>query len=397
MKPPQQRICCLIERQPRLCRLTRAEVAFLLAHHATQLEILPTIRTGRYRVTSLGYVGTMVTPTLRLVIRPKISRANLFHLLDPDHPPQMVDDSAQIVSGTETIDFLAARFATLLAERAAIGLQRAYVERVATGSFVQGRFDTTAQLRAAPITKTVLHSQFEEFSADIPCNQIPRAVADLLMRSPLIAEKTRSTIREALTGFEQVHPAILDAKSFTHDVPSPYRRLIDLAQLLAEGLAPGEPGGAVQTPSFLINMDRLFENYLTRSLMQRLDGHGEFSVDVQSTHRANRVVDGQPDLVMRPDLLLRRSRKPVAVIDAKWKHLPPEAVIPEDVSQVLAYCAALGVDHGVLVYPGRRERVWNYELPESPIRVTLHTLRVVGTGPVLKRSMDRLVRSLRSN
>jgi 5-methylcytosine-specific restriction enzyme subunit McrC len=399
MKPAQPRTCRLIERQPRICRLTRAEVAFLLAQHSTHLEILPTDRPARYRVTALGHVGTIVTPSLRLVIRPKIARANSFHLLDPDHPPHVVDDAAQVGTGTEALDFLAMRFATLLAERSAFGLQRGYVERVATGSFLQGRLDTAAQLRGAPVSKTVLHSQFEDHSADIPCNQVPRAVAELLLRSSLVTESTRNVVRQALTGYEQVQSASLTAETFAQAVAvtDAYRPLLDLAHLLAEGLAPGETAGSILSPAFLLDMDRLFESYLTRCVTRGLDGHGEYSVGVQPLHRVNRAVAGQPDLLMRPDLLLVRAGVPAVVIDAKWKQLPESSVIPEDVSQVLAYCAALGVGQGILVYPGRRDRTWNYELSGSPIRLTLHTLRVVGPARALQRSMRRLLRDLRSS
>ncbi len=399
MKSTQQRTYRLIERQPRLCRLTRTDVAVLLAHHSPHLEILPTDRPTRYRITSLGHVGTIITPSLRLVIRPKIPRTNVFHLLDPDHPPQVVDNRTQVVIGTESLDFLAMRFAALLAERAAVGLQRGYVERVTSGSFLQGRLDTAAQLRAAPMSKTVLHSQFEEHSTDIPCNQVPRAVAELLLRSSLVAEGTRHAVREALTGYEQVQPAVLTADTFSQAVAvtDAYRPLLDLACILAEGFAPGDAAGNTLAPSFLLDMDRVFETYLTRCVTRGLDGQGEDSVSVQPLSRVNRAVAGQPDLLMRPDLLLIRAGTPAVVIDAKWKQLSESSVIPEDVSQVLAYCAALGVGRGMLVYPGRRDRSWNYELSGSPIRLTLHTLRVVGSAEALQRSMRRLLRDLRSN
>ncbi len=206
-------------------------------------------------------------------------------------------------------------------------------------------------------------------------------------------------LRQVLTGYEDVQPAALTAETFTQaiTVTDAYRPLLDLAYLLAEGLASGETAGSTLAPAFLLDMDRLFESYLTRCVTRGFDGRGQFTVGVQSLHRANRAIAGQPDLLMKPDLLLSRRGEPVAVIDAKWKHLSESSVIPEDVSQVLAYCAALGVGRGVLVYPGRRDRTWNYELAGSSIRLTLHTLRVVGSAQALQRSMRRFLRDLRSS
>lgn len=61
-----------------------------LDHHAAAtlrniagraLLVLPTDHPGRWSIRSSSLVGTVVTPTLRLLIRPKVSDANLFHLL----------------------------------------------------------------------------------------------------------------------------------------------------------------------------------------------------------------------------------------------------------------------------------------------------------------------------
>ena len=67
----------------------------------------------------------------------------------------------------------------------------------------------------------------------------------------------------------------------------------------------------------------------------------------------------------------------------------------EDLYQVLAYCTALGVGRGALVYPGRRDRAWDYEMAGAPIRLTVRTLRVVGDRGRCARSLRRLGRMLR--
>src|SRR6516165_6164471 len=104
----------LRERRSRECRLSRADVDLLLADHRPHIEVIPTNQRGRYRLTPTGHVGTIVLPTRRLVIRPKIPLANLFHLLDPAGPPPVIDDRAETIPGTEALDFLAGRLAALL-------------------------------------------------------------------------------------------------------------------------------------------------------------------------------------------------------------------------------------------------------------------------------------------
>src|SRR5712671_289324 len=112
-----RRTILLTERCASICRLALADVDFLLAQHRSHLEVLPTRRRGRYRLTPTGHVGILVTPNGRLVIRPKVSMRSLFHLLDPTGPLPAFADHAAVTPGTEALHFLALRLAQLLGER----------------------------------------------------------------------------------------------------------------------------------------------------------------------------------------------------------------------------------------------------------------------------------------
>jgi 5-methylcytosine-specific restriction enzyme subunit McrC len=95
---------------------------------------------------------------------------------------------------------------------------------------------------------------------------------------------------------------------------------------------------------------------------------------------------------MRPDIVIQRDGRPIAVLDLKWKK---GTGLTSDVYQVLAYCTALGVRRAVLVYPGRRDRLWKYELAKTPVIVEMRTLRVVGPRAACLHSLDRLGRAVR--
>jgi len=397
VSPP--RTLFLRERIPRECRLARADIDLLLTDHRRHIEVVPAQRRSRYRLTPTGHVGTILLPTRRLVIRPKIPLANLFHLLDPDYPPPIIDDRADTVPGTEALDFLASRLAQLLTERIAAGLHRGYAERAERGPFLQGRLDVAAQLREGGARKDALHCRYEDFTADVPCNRVPKAVAELLLRSPLAGERARSAVRQALGGFEGIPAVALEPDSFARVEPDrsteSYRPLLDLCRLLADGLAPGGREGAISSPAFLLDMERVFEAYVTRGIVSAFAGRDRYRIDVQPGHIANRPVAGQPDIHLRPDVVLARDGQAEIVIDAKWKDQTGSPLVTDDVYQVLAYCTALGVGRGVLVYPGRRDAAWDYDMVGTPIRLTVRTLRVVGDRAACQRSLRRLGRSLR--
>src|SRR5262245_5838728 len=158
----------LTERTGRLCRLPPADVAYLLEHHRTRLELLPTGERHHYRVTPAGVAGVIVAPTRRLVISPKIPLRNPFSLLDPLAPLDSPPDR------TEALDCLAGQLARHLAQRVAAGLHRGYRERGHAGAALVGRLDLPAQLREAAGRKDTLHSRHDDLTADLPVNQAAR-------------------------------------------------------------------------------------------------------------------------------------------------------------------------------------------------------------------------------
>jgi 5-methylcytosine-specific restriction enzyme subunit McrC len=381
----------LTEYRPREVRLRRADVDALLADPGKAVEVVPTRECGRYRLTAAGRVGVVLTPNLRVVIRPKIPAANLYLLLDPDAPPDSMPDLAGVEPGTEAIDFLSRRLADAMRARAATGLRRGYVERADQQPFLQGRLDVAAQARESPTARDKFHVTRQEFSPDSAFNRMPKATAEALVASPFVSPGTRAFLRTALTGYAEVASTALDPAAFDTIVfdrqTEPERPLIDLCRLLARALRPSDASGELVLPGFLLDLERVFERYVERGLGTHLptaeiDSQREFCYHAP-------VAAGQPSLTGRPDLVVRRNRQAACVIDAKWKSLdgaPPAA----DVHQVLAYAVGLGCRDVRLVYPGRRWGAWRYELTESDVILTVHTLRVVGPRERCELSIRRL-------
>ena len=385
-----RRTVVLTERRPRRLRLTPADVEFLLAAHRGRIDLAPTGRRGVFRVTPRGCAGVVAAPTRRLVIRPKIPLQNLFFLLDPDDPALAGRDEAAPAPGAEVLDFLAGRLARLLAERSAAGLRRGYRERAEEGPFLHGRIDVPAQLREGPGRKDRLHGRRDDFTADVPCNQAPKATAERLVASALLGGRARDALRAALRGFAEVEAGPLTpgvwAAARADRRAEGYGPLLDLCRLLADALEPTDAAGPAPCPAFLLDMERVFERHVTRGLLEAFAGRDGWAALAQETH----VV--APGVEMRPDVTVRRHGRSVLVADAKWKR--PAGAPAADLYQMLAYCTALGVGVAVLIYPGRRDRIRTYALRNAPIRVETRTLRVVGDAAECRRSLRRLGRAL---
>jgi 5-methylcytosine-specific restriction enzyme subunit McrC len=387
----------LTERQPRIARLAPDDVAYLLEHHRGRLEVLPTGRRNRYRLTALGCVGVLIGPTCRFVIRPKIPRVNVFAMLDPLAAVPAESDRIAPETGTEALDFLAGQLARRMVERLTAGLHRAYQEHYEQGTVLHGRLDLPAQMREAPGRKDLLHSQYDELSADVSCNRAVKATAEAASASPLLGAEARAALRQALVGFEGVSSAPLSLRLWdsaeAERLPAEYRAMLDLCRLLADSLTLNDAAGNTRAPSFLLDLERVFEMHVTRGIVEGFAQSPSHMVAVQATHRVNEPIADQPDLKIRPDLTIDCDGRTVLVIDAKWKRLPKNAETT-DLYQVLSYGTLLGAQGVVLVYPGRRWSVREYRFTHTPLRLMICTLQVGSTRPACLRSVRRLVRQI---
>jgi 5-methylcytosine-specific restriction enzyme subunit McrC len=382
-----ERILLLTERKTTCCRLPPAVVDFLLACHARHLSIVPTARRHTYRITPAGRVGSIDAPGCRLILRPKIPLRNLFFLLDPS--TELPEQTGQDVDPEQAVlDWLAAKLLGMLQERLAQGLHRGYAEQVVQGQYLQGRLDVAAQLREQRPGQ--LHCVHDQFTTDLPCNQALRAAAEVVAGCWLVSEGVRSGLRRALGGFPEVTnlpltPDLVE-RAQRGRMPPGYGPGLELCGLLAGSIVNGT------TPAFLLDLDRVFEVWVTRATQAALAQVEDITVEVQQTTR--RESPTGPSLSLRPDIRIVRSNGPALVLDAKWKRLPVEGVIPEDVYQVAAYCTALETPRGVLIYPGRRDRVWDYSL--GAIRLRIRTVNVAGSLSRCQRAERQLGRWLRS-
>ncbi len=390
MAAPEKRTLHLVERRPQRCRLAPEDHAHLHRWHRTELEITYTARRHVYHLTPRGYVGVIEAPRCRLLIEPKIPLSNLFYLLHP----RASSGPGEGVSLT-LLDRVALQLARLLEERVQAGLHRAYVDEATRGMYQRGRLDIAAQVRARARNSPQIHSQIETLSANIPCNQLPRSVADHLLTFPTLQDQARSALRQALRGFEEIDPCSLLVEHLppSEQGPIEYAPLLDWCQMIVAGLQPGW-GQRESAPGFLLDLERIFERYLTEGLARAFAGTGCI-LQPQVLKTTDAEGGCGPPLQFRPDILVEQGGQLRLVLDVKWKRLPPGATVQDDLYQILAYGSALGIPLAVLVYPGRRNRCRVYRLPGVPRRVEMWTVRVEGAEASCARALRQLAGHLR--
>ncbi|WP_419928785.1 McrC family protein [Candidatus Poriferisocius sp.] len=360
-------------------RLSESQSRRLASVGRGAITVEPEAQHGYYSITAQNMVGTLVVDDLRVLIRPKIRPENLFLLLevglDPDAWRQEAFDyetSANLLPSV--IAFYARTLETTLAR----GLLRSYRHTEERLVALRGRIDMAGQFRQAGIRVPVA-CRFDEYSSDIAENRYLKAATRLALRVPGVAPEDRQRLLREVVSLEDVadvhiQPGELDRIAFTR-LNTHYQPALRLAQLLLANLTLADQLGKRAASSFLVDMNKLFEDFVTQRLRRELRGRLEV-LSQFGTHLAERR-----QVPIRPDLVFRRQGVEVLVADIKYKLTGDAQARTSDYYQLLAYTTALDLPEGLLIYclaDGGR--------PEGVVTVRhagkrLHTLAIDLTGP----------------
>jgi 5-methylcytosine-specific restriction enzyme subunit McrC len=346
----------------------------LLATGSTALGIAPTPTPGRWRLTASSQVGTLAVPGLHVLIRPKVGISNVLALLDDGLPSDALrSQEVSLATATELLPAFAEFFSRSVGHATGRGLIRRYREEHDVLVAPRGRIDFTAQLRRAT-PPSPLECRFDEFTTDVPENQLLLGTVERLLSLAEIPRRLRSQLRSLRSRFEGVAPGRplpvdFDRLTFSR-LTEHYRAPLRLARLVAENLSLRDQHGRTAVSSFLLDMPRVFEDFVTRRLTGDLRGRLNVRAQFPTWLGEGRQVP------VRPDLVFLNGRTPVFVGDAKYKVSPLGLARSSDYYQLLAYCQTLDLSEGVLVYAQADD-----EPPASTVTIRhsgarLHTYRL---------------------
>lgn len=162
-----------------------------------------------------------------------------------------------------------------------------------------------------------------------------------------------------------------------------------LAELLLRRYAVDPSPGATRVGGFLVDMATVYEDFLTAALGDSFRGLRGWSV-AQDPHILD--LDGQVEL--KPDLAWYIDASPAAVIDAKYKVEKPAGFPNADLYQMLAYCTALQLDEGHLVYAKGNATEVTHCVRHAGITIHVHTLDLVAAPEDLLAQVDDLARRI---
>jgi len=345
---PDQPVLVLTEYGTGEVELTAAQERTLRQLAQGRLTVLPGDALNSWRVKASSYVGTIVTPDVRILIKPKVATANLFYLLEVGRQP--LDIGAAVFDYEQTSDLIpsfATFFARHLETALTRGVPRAYRETQERLAGIRGRVDLPAQLRLAGLPLPA-ECRFDEYTADIPLNRILHGAAVRLLRLPGVAIPTRQALQRLAARLGEADlpsPADLRARTTFTRLTEHCRPAEHLARMVLGSSSLLDAVGATGAAVFLIDMNKAFEDFVASRLTRYLAG--QLIVHTQRSE----WLDTDECVKIRPDVIFERQPGTVAYIaDSKYKITDDGYGRDADYYQMLAYTSALNVPEGMLIY-----------------------------------------------
>jgi len=331
--------------------LGTADVDYLRTEFSSSITLERSWTSGHVWIDPGPHVGVLTLPSgRRLESRPKVPIGSLFYMMAVAYelPDEMRDEISSYESLDEMLEFFATYFVGLVEDRIDDGLYRSYQDREDNLPFLRGKVLFAEDIIRNSVLRHRTYCQFTEYTWDIPENQAIRQVTNHLAGWGFGSSLSKR-LRELDSQLSPISTTELspdDLRGFQYNrFNDTYEPLHRLGALFLEGRSLAESAGEVDAQTFWINMNDLFEDFVTKLLIDRLPR--KYSVEDQ--HQIKLDIDGAVSLI--PDVRVQERRFTILMADCKYKRTANSNYKNPDLYQVLAYCVASGCSQGLLMYP----------------------------------------------
>lgn len=320
---------------------------------------------------SKSYVGYITTPKRIITLKPKYSEIGFEHIIRlylyvygyrPTDSVAILD-----VSKTETSADVADMFIKNLKRNVQEGIIRTYEHEHIYTRGLKGRVN---------YTKTYMNSLFRKrkyVDTVVSTLSLRNEYNNMIMtalRKLQHTQKYSSIASELAMYFDGAEPNVdkgsllLEKINFNSNT-SRYRRTLTYAAMIIDQLSYSDKGSSVGTDSFLINFDRLFEDFVAK-VLKEIPERKEFSTWANKRKFADVIgASGKyEEREYQPDIIFRYVAE-----DEKYDYMPSAFAVLDvknkaygqfknaDIYQMLTYTKLLHGQKSVLLYPSFYKRL----------------------------------------
>jgi len=337
-----------------------------------------------------GKVGVAQIDDVTVWVKPKMPIARLLFLLGFAHNPGWrANELAAYEEVSGLVPALAYAFATQTERALLPGLLHGYVPIDDSLAVLRGRLRLREQQERQFGLPLPLLVHYDDHVADIAENQLLSSATECLLWLPDIDGAVRTRLRRiqhSLAGVTRLVPGRTLPRWQVSRLNARYQDALWLAELVLSCNSVEHAPGTVRLSGFLVDMAKVFEDFVTAALTVALESRGGRCHPQDSRWR----LDHGGRVHMKPDLVWDLDGQPVAVMDAKYKAERPSGFPDADIYQLLAYTTAIGLPEGHLIYAKGNEEPVAHRIRNTEITVHAHCLDLDTEPTTLLMEIDAL-------
>ena len=370
------------------------------------IDVSPTSARDTWNLRPGSKVGVIRLPDLTVEIQPKLPIDRVMFLVSYALGRlKLPGDVVDIAHSPDLVEAMIQMFHEAVRQATGRGLLQDYRTYEDTLNVVRGRIRIEDQLRRRFGIPVPIEVRYDEFTSDIEPNRLLKAAVNRLARLP----RRSSYSRRLLTAIRAVFVNVSDVEYRSTQVPEVpvnplnvhYQPALALAKLILTSGTVELAAGKVESASFLIDMNQVFEDFVVTGLREELQltpytfpqgaqGHGLW-LDPSPNDRKVRL---------EPDISWWQDNRCVFVGDAKYKRTTVHGAQNHDIYQALAYAVAAGLSSALLIYAhDDQDQVdpVTYNIPEADKRIEVAGLDLRGQPDQILKRVKRLARIVRQH
>ncbi|MCY4082580.1 MAG: hypothetical protein OXF54_20225 [Caldilineaceae bacterium] len=361
-------------------KLTSNQLEALLQETSTLSLAVESFKSARdrYALRPGSKVGALEVDGLSVLIKPKIEIPQLLSLAS--YATNKIDirkESFDFEEAKSLPDILALALYRAARKAFSRGLLHGYQIEEGALHGVRGRIRFDEQIRRRFGILLPVELRFDEFSEDILANRLVKAAVARLSRMTLHSANARrglGWIAAMLGSVSLLEFRRAGGPEVRFDwLNEHYRMVVGLARVILLHSEFESKRGDVRSSGFLVDMSKLFQEFLARALRDKLRVSERI---LRADKGLGKItLDEMGDVPLRPDLTWWEDSETCTFVgDAKYKDLSDKSVRNDDLYQILAYTTALNLPGGLLIYAQGGAETKSYTVRHAGKRLEVFAL-----------------------
>ncbi|MXZ39911.1 MAG: restriction endonuclease [Holophagales bacterium] len=343
-------------------------------------------------------IGALEIGDLSVAIEPKLPIGRLLYLASYAMGVDFREESFDFARRQTLIEALVPALTRAARRAFARGLLHGYRTEEEALHTVRGRIRVADQIRRRFGVPLPVEIRYDDFTDDVLANRLVKAAADRLGKLRIRSAQSRLDLAWVAATLDNVSlvefpPTTVPEVKFDR-LNAHYREVVTLARLILRHTSFEAARGAVRANGFLMDMNDVFQEFVTRALRE------ELRLSERAFRSDRRLppihLDTAGRVRLKPDLSWWNGLTCTFVGDAKYKRVKHAHVPNADLYQLLAYTTALDLPGGLLVYAEGEADDVEHRVRHAGKQLEIATLDLSGSIESLRSEVGRLAERVRA-